>query len=238
MKLLDLYCGAGGCAMGYHRAGFAQIVGIDIAPQRRYPFTFVRMDAIEALTRFSLGGVGATIIDDQGRHWSLEDFDAIHASPPCKPFSAAKRRNKHESKHPDLLTPTRELLQDLAVPWVIENVTGAPMRPPAIQLCGLMFGLKVFRHRWFESSQMLFAPSHPPHRGKRIGVDGFCSVHGHGDYSPGNWRSLERKYQHKEAWAVAMGIDWMTRDELSQAIPPAYTEYVGRQMIAVMREVA
>lgn len=219
-KLLDLFCGAGGAAMGYCRAGW-DVVGVDIAPQKHYPFAFYQADALTFLAL----------------HW--RQFDAVHASPPCKRFSAARRRNRQESNHPDLLTPKRQLLQDLGVRlWVIENVESAPMRPPAIRLCGLMFGLKLFRHRWFESVVPLMGQPHIRHGDRRVGKDGFVSVFGHGDYSPGNHTVAERKYQPVATWREAMGIDWMTRAEISQAIPPAYTEYVGRQLIRFVEDAA
>lgn len=213
-RLLDLYCGAGGCSEGYRRAGF-EVEGVDIEPQPHYRFKFHQHDALAFLAAH-----GAK-------------YDAIHASPPCKRFSSAARRNGHASKHPDLLSPTRDALVRLGVPWVIENVGDAPMRPVAVQLCGLMFGLGVFRHRWFESSSvLLFAPRHVPHGDRRVGDGRMVCVAGHGDYSPGNYGTKgPRAYQSKASWAAAMGIDWMTRLELSQAIPPAYTHFVGRQIL-------
>lgn len=130
-KLLDLCCKAGGAAVGYYRAGFDEIVGVDIEPQPRYPFEFVQDDAFGFLVK-------------HGR-----EFDVIHASPPCKAFSAARRRNHHASKHPDLLTPMLDLLHSVGRPYVVENVYGSPLPRPSIMLCGLMFGLKVLRHRFF-----------------------------------------------------------------------------------------
>lgn len=212
-RLLDLFCGQGGVSMGYHRAGF-DVLGVDIAPQPRYPFESVRADALEYAREF--GGL----------------FDAIHASPPCQRYTRASWKQTNRDVHPDLLDETRQVLADLGRPWVIENVDGAPIRPPAVMLCGLMFGLKVFRHRWFESSALLLSPAHPKHGKRRIGVDGFCCVIGHG----GGASSLARMRipeggDNKATWSRAMGIDWMTRDGLSQAIPPAYTEFVGRQLL-------
>jgi DNA (cytosine-5)-methyltransferase 1 len=237
-RLLDLFCGAGGCAAGYARAGF-HVVGVDNRPQPRYPFTFVHGEALDILTRFLVGGIGATAIDTEGRHWSIGDFAAIHASPPCQRYSRAAFTNDHRSKHQDLLPTTRMLLEDLAIPYVIENVDCAPMRPPAVMLCGLMFGLKVFRHRWFESSALLLSPSHPGHKGKKIGRDGMCCVVGHGGGVSRRMRESTKHgaggQQNKAQWQAAMAIDWMSRNELAQAIPPAYAEFVGRQLIRVTR---
>src|SRR5215467_701837 len=130
-RLLDLFCGAGGAAMGYHRAGF-DVVGVDIKPQPRYPFTFIQADAMT---------------------FPLEGFDAIHASPPCQAYIRSGMYDK--SRHPDLLPPVRCQLERSDVPWVIENVPGAPMRVD-LKLCGCMFGLGVARQRWFETSWHAF----------------------------------------------------------------------------------
>ena len=126
-RLLDLFCGAGGAALGYHRAGF-DVVGVDIEPQPLYPFEFHLGDAME---------------------WQLEGYDAIHASPPCEGYSAS--RHLYNAIHPDLLGPTRERLEGWGGPWVIENVPGSPIRAQAM-LCGTAFGLPVHRHRYFEAS--------------------------------------------------------------------------------------
>jgi len=220
-RLLDLFCGAGGAAMGYHRAGFS-VLGVDKNAQPNYPFESVRADALEYLVEF--GGL----------------FDAIHASPPCQRYSKDSFTSANRSKHPDLIGPVREALCALAKPWIIENVEGAPMRPPAIRLCGLMFGLKVFRHRWFESSELLFGMQHPMHGARRIGKDGMCCVVGHGGGSSPRerLRRLARGCRTGQAskaeWDVAMGIDWMTLDELAQAIPPAYTYHLGIQMLRIL----
>ena len=219
-RLLDLFCGAGGAAVGYHRAGF-DVVGVDSRPQPRYPFEFFQADALEFVAAHG------------------QEFDAIHASPPCQRFSRAVFTRDFKDRHQDLLGPVRQLMP-AGTPWVIENVDGAPMRAPAIRLCGLMFGLKVFRHRWFESSVLLLSPCHSPHTGKKIGKDGMSCVCGHGGGVSRRMRKQITAHhghggqQSKADWEAAMGIDWMTRDELSQAIPPAYTEYVGKQLLAVL----
>lgn len=197
--------------MGYYRAGFDVIVGVDIAPQPRYPFSFVRGDALEYVRQF-----GA-------------QFDVIHASPPCQAHSLMLNcRPGLQGKYPDLIAPTRNALQAAGRPYVIENVPGAPLLNPVV-LCGTYFGLKVYRHRLFESNLALLVPPHSPHRdqtpraaGGAISPRGFLSVAGH----IGNVA-----YARK-----AMGIDWMTRDELAQAIPPAYTEFLGGQLYRLLEK--
>jgi DNA (cytosine-5)-methyltransferase 1 len=207
-RLLDLFCGAGGCAVGYHRAGF-EIVGVDLKPQPNYPFEFHRGDALEFLAVHGRG------------------FDAIHASPPCQAYSIGRHIHNSGKRHPDLVAPTRDLLDWIGKPWVIENVVGSPLRDPVV-LCGLMFDLKVLRHRLFESSVLLSAPPHPKHpkgnltnanQGYSTGSNGFVCVAGN---------NFCRK-----AGTAAMDVPWMkSRREVAQAIPPAYTEFIGRQLLA------
>lgn len=217
LRLLDLFCGAGGAAMGYHRAGF-EVVGVDIAPQKHYPFEFHQADALEYVQKY--GG----------------QFDAIHASPPCQRYSSASFSRSVRNRHPDLVPVTRDCVVESRKLYVIENVFGAPLARGSIMLCGLMFGLKVFRHRWFEVPGLPIAPHHPSHKGKLIGRGGFCCVCGHGGGVSGRMRTQFHRESDggfkdtKRDWAIAMGIDWMTRKELSQAIPPAYTEFIGRQL--------
>lgn len=205
-RLLDLFCCAGGASMGYHRAGF-DVTGVDIAPQKRYPFRFIQGDALEYVAAHG------------------HEYDAIAASPPCQRYSAMTNCRDHEA-HPDLVGPTRELLIASGRPYVIENVIGAPLHQP-VMLCGAMFGLKVYRHRLFECSWFLLVPPHVPHRdktpkaGKGISPKGFISV-------AGNTGRVSYARQ-------AMGIDWTNRDELSQAIPPAYTEFIGKQLLRVVQ---
>lgn len=205
MRLLDLFCGAGGCSVGYHRAGFDEIVGVDLHPQPRYPFRFVQADALEYLKEYG--------------HW----FDAIHASPPCQAYTVARHINGNV--HPELVDPVRVLLKASGKPWVMENVPGAPM-PSAKTCCGLALGCRVKRHRLFESSMDLeFPPCPKGHPGE------WYTVFGNGG---GNGRPREGTGAIGR-WA--MGIDWMNRYELSQAIPPAYTEFVGKQLIAHLKAV-
>lgn len=211
-RALDLFCGAGGAAMGLHRAGF-DVTGIDIKPQKRYPFRFIQGDALRPPVR-------------------LQDFDLVWASPPCQAYSALAAMHP-ERIYPDLIPATRERLEALASAWVMENVEGAPLahqnrldgRYGAI-LCGSMFGLGVERgqlrrHRAFESSFPIGQPM-CRHRGKAVGV------YGHGGHS-GKHRMLYRK----EA-AEAMEMPWACRDGLSQAIPPAYAEHIGRYALMAL----
>lgn len=201
-KLLDLFCGAGGAAMGYHRAGF-EVTGVDIKPQSRYPFRFVQSDALRYVCD----------------HW--QNYDAIHCSPPCQAYSVTQYM--HDNDHPDLLPVTRALLRFIDLPFVIENVPGAPMRN-AIFLEGMMFDLGVIRRRYFESNVLLFQPSRIPKNG---------TTNSHRGYSTGGeYITVAGNNYNREEGARAMGIDWMTtRYELSQSIPPDYTEYIGRQLI-------
>jgi len=205
MRLLDLFCGAGGAAMGYARAGF-DVTGVDIHPQPNYPFTFVQADALEYFAA----------------HWA--DFDAVHASPPCQKYSWAAKRWKHIERA-DLLAPTRAMVDGVGMPWVIENVIGAPMKYSAV-LCGTMFDLRVLRHRMFESNQFIWEPTHPRHRGTVSGGH-YVTVAGHGGNNAKGCGGRKAKQD-------AMGIDWMTDRELNEAIPPAYTEYIGSQLLAAL----
>jgi DNA (cytosine-5)-methyltransferase 1 len=220
--LLDLFCGAGGAAMGYHRAGF-DVVGVDIKPQPHYPFEFVQDDALD---------VARMLGDDIGLGWC--DPDAIHASPPCQAFTDLK--DMHNAKrHADLLTPTRTLLQGLGLSYVIENVEGAPMQPTVI-LCGSSFGLgsegaRLQRHRMFETSFPMMAP--PCVHGIASRVIGVYGGHGRD-----RRRTVNTQDYSTQARREAMGIDWMTGAELSQAIPPAYTEFIGSQLIEHLERVA
>jgi site-specific DNA-cytosine methylase len=208
-RILDMFCGAGGAGMGYHRAGF-DVIGVDIAPQPNYPFFFVQMDALEML----LG--------------SFTKFDAFHASPPCQAHSAlGKGTNDNSDEYPDYLEVTRAVLKATGKPYVIENVQSAPMENP-ITLCGEMFGLRVIRHRLFESNILLMQPEHIKHRGRVAGwrhgekFDGpYFAVYGNG----GGKGTLDE-------WRTAMDMPWaQTKLEIAEAIPPAYTEYLGHQMI-------
>jgi hypothetical protein len=203
--------------MGYARAGF-EVVGVDIKPQPHYPFEFVQADALEFLTYLS------------AETWR-DAYDAIHASPPCQKFSRTANLARAQGKKAsdvDLLTPVRPLLQATGLPYVIENVEGAPMESP-IFFCGSSFGLGVRRHRLFESNVLLLgAPCDHERQGRPTGVYG-----SKGDDIPKGGKTAATVEEAQEA----MGIDWMPRwSELKEAIPPAYTEWVGRQLLAVIRQ--
>ena len=204
--MLDLYCGAGGAAMGYYRAfgPDVRIVGVDHKPQPRYPFEFVQADAMEFMR------------DGRG-----DGFDFYHASPPCQRFSVTK--SLHDKEYPDLIAPTRHALRMTGKPWVIENVPGAPLENP-LTLCGSSFGLGVRRHRLFETCPIIvFRPFCFHHE-----QDAPLDVTGTGGPCP-----RHNKPRNVAGARAAMGIDWMTRPELNEAIPPAYTEWIGRHIMEV-----
>lgn len=211
-RLLDLFCGQGGAAMGYSRAGF-DVVGVDIVPQPRYPFEFHQADAL-------------AYVAEHGH-----EFDAIHASPPCQAHTAMKS-NWNSKPHENLLTPTLALLETIAVPWVVENVPGAPMRRD-ITLCGTMFGLGVGdaelrRHRWFQTNwptPVLLTPCAHGANPVTIGV--------YGQHGRDRRRDVQT-FISVEDGKVAMGIDWMTGDGLSQAIPPVYTEFISKYLLTAL----
>ena len=231
-RLLDLFCGAGGAAKGYQRAGF-YVVGVDIKPQPRYcGDEFVQADAMtwDALDIF------------EGR------FDAIHASPPCQAYCALKTMpNKRE--HPELIAPMREIFTATGLPWVIENVFGAPLISPLL-LCGSQFGLQAAngyalrRHRYFEASfawPLLMTPC--AHERRTVGVYGakardIAKEKRHYARPKDTRGEPEGVVLSKETGFEAMGIDWMNMDELSEAIPPAYTEWIGRELLRVLAAVA
>jgi DNA (cytosine-5)-methyltransferase 1 len=205
--LLDLFCGAGGAAMGYYRAGF-DIVGVDLVDQPNYPFDFIRGDALEYL-----------------RWQNPASFDAVHASPPCQRHSKMTGcRPGLASEYPDLIAPTREMLIDSGLPWVIENVPGAPLKDP-ITLCGTMFGRELYRHRLFESSVDLLEPAHPAH---------VKPVSRAGHWTPGTVMSVAGHIAPITHARDIMDIDWTNREELAEAIPPYYTELIGRQLKAAV----
>lgn len=212
MKLLDLFCGAGGAAMGYHRAGFDEIVGVDIKPQKHYPFKFVLGDAMEYVAAHGV------------------EFDVIHASPPCQAYSVT--RSLHSNVYPMLIEKTRAALIKTGRCYVIENVPGAPLLNP-LMLCGTMFGLHVIRHRLFECNpQIAIAHAVCNHAGK-VSKRGKIS-----SYKTGEFITVAGHNFIADDGRDAMGIDWMTRKELTQAIPPAYTEYIGRKLLEVLHNEA
>jgi DNA (cytosine-5)-methyltransferase 1 len=213
-RLLDLFCCAGGAGTGYFRAGF-DVVGVDLNPQPNYPFAFVQTNALKLDPKF------------------ISTFDAIHASPPCQSYSDLAKRNGNADAWPRLIDPIREVLERSGLPYIIENVEGAPLRNPTV-LCGTMFkGLRVIRHRLFETNFPILTPKHGPHPkvhtfdkrkahyGKTNDMVDFVQVTGGGNCTIAAARD-------------AMGIDWMTKNELNEAIPPAYTFFIGKQLLAFM----
>ena len=201
--------------MGYHQAGF-EVVGVDIDPQPNFPFEFIQANALKLDRDF------------------LATFDVIHASPPCQSYSDLAKRNGNADEWPRLIEPVRRMLRRTGLPYIIENVEGAPLRDPIV-LCGTMFPeLRVLRHRLFESNIELIAPQHQrhplvfthdkrkAHYGKLDQDTAYVQVTGGGNCSIANARD-------------AMGIDWMTKGEINESIPPAYTKYLGRQMQRYLR---
>jgi DNA (cytosine-5)-methyltransferase 1 len=203
MRALDLFCGAGGASMGLQRAGY-EVVGVDKYPQPHYPFEFVLGEALE----YSVGG-----------------FDLVWASPPCQRYIRSGLVDK--ARAVDLVGPTRGHLERGGVPWILENVPGAPMRCD-VMLCGSMFGLGVRRHRWFELSfpapVLTLACNH---------ARPVVGVYGHPHGERGAWPGMLPGTQ--ESWSAAMGIDWMDSKGLAQAIPPAYAEFLAKASLAVGR---
>lgn len=213
--LFDGFCGASGAGKGYENAGW-HTVGCDIDPKplRHNPHECYQGDVLTVLDTLLDGGMW--------HGYRLSDFQAIHCSPPCQEYTVLRAR--HPEKHyPDLIMPTRERLLTSGKAWIIENVIHAPLNY-GVMLCGGMFGLRTYRHRRFESSHLIFQPSHPRHtvrtatKQRRAAWDAGMNVSITG--SVGTYLARE-----------AMGIDWMTSDGLSQAIPPAYTHWLGVQLL-------
>ena len=204
MRLLDLFCGAGGAAVGYHRAGFAEIVGVDIRPQPRYPFAFVQADAMA---------------------FPLEGFDVIHASPPCEAYTRCTPR-EYRGNHPDLIDAIRTRIRQAGTSYVIENVPDARhLLNSPFMLCGTMFGLPLLRHRYFEVEPQIFAllPAcgHP-----RLPI-----------VVTGTTRRKTGRLEYKvQDCRDAMDVQWMVRTEIDKAIPPAFTEYIGRNLLSLLGE--
>lgn len=208
-RLLDLYCGVGGASVGYHRAGF-DVVGVDIEPQPDYPFTFRRMDALD--------------VDPSA-------FDFVHASPPCQADCTLTAGTNKGREYPNLTDATRDRLRRFRVPYVLENPPGRTSLRRDTVLCGEMFGLDVIRHRIFEFGGRLLvgAPEHRRHRGRVAGMR-------HGEWFTGPYFAVYGEGGGKGTvaqWREAMGIDWTwNRRSIAEAIPPAYTDYVGRHLLA------
>lgn len=196
LKAIDLFCGAGGAAMGLHRAGF-DVVGVDIVPQPNYPFEFRLGNALDA---------------------DLSGFDLAWASPPCQKHTLLKHVTGKE--YECFIERTREKLKAWGGTYIIENVVGAPLEN-SVMLCGAMFGLKTYRHRIFESNVRLSVPAHPKHK---------IPTSKAGHWKPGTLISVAGNCAPMAMAREAMGIDWTTRAELVEAIPPAFSEFLGRQI--------
>lgn len=219
IKLLDLYCGGGRCSMGYYHAAQdlgigIQIIGVDINPQKNYPFDFVQADALDFLRK--------------NAHWCTH----IHASPPCQKYSRATSIARMKGyNYPDLLQPTIQAIEGTGITAVVENVVPAPMRPD-LRLRGDMFGLKVLRERKFQLiGWFCMQPGLPSVRkGAVVKYGDYVSVFGHGNRF--DKKRADFKYDQgsiKKTWSYAMGIDWMTVKQLAESVPPAYTRYIGNQ---------
>lgn len=222
-KLLDLFCGAGGCSEGYRRAGF-EPYGIDNDPKplRHYPFPYICMDALEAMDKL-LAGEGLTF--SNGETLYLDDFAAFHASPPCQGYSEATPI-EYKKKHPRLIPEVRHYLRCTKKPFVIENVPSAryDMQEP-VRLNGTIFGLPTYRNRYFETHPDFIPLLMPSDTHIKLPV----VIRGHTRRATGRY-----EYPADEC-RIAAGIDWMTKEELNQAIPPAYTEYIGKYLMEAVK---
>jgi len=220
-RILDLFCCEGGAALGYHSAGF-EVVGVDLNPRfrKRYPFEFRSGDALEFVRNYG------------------DEFDAIHASPPCQAYSITK--HSHHKKHPQLIEPTRKALQDSGKPYIIENVVGAPLVDPVLLCWGMFFEagsvldddgtpLRMERHRLFETNWGLHQPDHPAHdRSVWVG----------GSYGGTSRSKYEAKHIRKGGYVPSkavqeklLGVHHMTLHGLHQSVPPAYTQFVGGELV-------
>lgn len=201
MRVLDLFCCQGGASAGYVAAGF-QVVGVDLNPQPRYPYPFVKADALE-------------YVKEHGA-----EFDFIHASPPCQHDSDCQRIRDND--HPDLIGPTRLALEATGKPWVIENVSGAvPKLIDPVMLCGASFGLRTYRHRFFETSGWdLPSPGHRKHSASTVKMGRALR--------PGDWYHAVGNFSGVALVRKDLGVPWMNRDGIRECIPPVYAEYVGR----------
>ncbi len=210
-RLLDLCCCQGGASKGYVDAGF-DVVGVDLQPQPRYPFEFHQADVLNVLR--ACDPYPAVI------GWR---FAAIHASPPCQAHSGTQRIR--QNNHPDLIAEMRDLLEATGLPYVIENVPGAPLRDP-VELCGEMFGLRTYRHRWFETNWPLTVPLHPQHVAPQAKMGR--------PPKDGEYMHVVGNFSNVGLGREIMGMPWASRDGLREAIPPAYTEFVGAQLLEVV----
>ena len=218
VKLLDLFCGAGGAAKGYRLAGFREIIGVDNVPQPNYPFEFILADWEEPLS--VLPGL-----------WERDGYMyVVHASPPCQRYSQMTKKWGRSENHPDLVAAVRERIAEVGpAAYVIENVSRAPLIDP-VMLCGSMFDLRaggygLRRHRLFESNFPLASPGSCRHEGQAL------PVYGH---AGGRSKRDGLRFPGTDAWREGMGISWMTGRELAEAIPPAFTRWVGRQILEAL----
>jgi DNA (cytosine-5)-methyltransferase 1 len=209
-KVLDLFCGGGGASMGYYRAGY-EVTGVDIKHGKRYPFHYMRRDVMTLTVE------------------ELQEYDLIHASPPCQTHSITKNLRIAQGKSTnklDLIEPVRQLLIASGKPYIMENVPGAPLVNPVL-LCGSAFGLQVRRHRLFESNvELKGVKCDHKSQGRPVGVYGSLN-----DEIPRGGKTAENIGQARDA----MGISWLIWSELVEAIPPAYTEYLGKQVLNANR---
>lgn len=222
MKLLDLYCKAGGASKGYADAGFT-VTGIDIKKQKRYPYEFIQADCLEILKDIDY----------------LRTFDVIAASPPCQTHSRTKHLRDAQggtTTKLDLIPETRQALIESGLPYVIENVPGAPLINP-VQFCGSSFGLKVRRHRLFESNlDLVGSVCKHKEQGKPVGVYGAMNDTAQGlDKATGKYVIGGSTAKTIEEAREVMGIDWMIWGELVEAIPPVYTHEIGKQLLNLLQ---
>lgn len=234
--VIDFFCGAGGAAVGIYRAGY-DVIGIDINDQPNYPFKFVKGDAMKLLRIFAENGF--IILND--KKYLKSEISWLWASPPCQNYTWSAKRWKSgvhgyaKRKYPDLIKKTRQYLDKIDLPYVIENVPGAPLKKEKmIRLCGAMWNKRFNRHRHFESNVGLDAPAHVPCQG-RIARGEAYTIAGHGGNSK-NCKLVD--------WMDAMEINWMTRrkknlgthdfpgnrEDLCESVPPVYSEFIARQM--------
>ncbi|MGN6128494.1 MAG: hypothetical protein ACTHON_18200 [Humibacter sp.] len=210
--MLDLFCCQGGAAAGYAAAGF-EVVGIDLNPQPRYPYPFIQANALDC------------------SRWTFADFDFVHASPPCQHDSDTQRIMR--GTHPDLIADVRCMLDRSGRPYVIENVRGAvPKLRNPVMLCGSMFGMETYRHRYFETGGgfRLTAPEHPAHTAPQTKMGRAIK--------PGEFGQFIGNFSGVDHARKVMGVPWMNRDGIRECIPPAYTEWIGRGFLAQRKEVS
>lgn len=228
-RLLDLFCKAGGASMGYHWAGF-DVTGVDVKPQPRYPFNFIQADAISFLEGLLASG-------------EINQFDVIHASPPCQDDSNGRnyggRKQSEPGRHPQLIPPTLNLLRQFKGLWVLENVIGASHRLEyPLMICGTALGLRIQRHRLFQSNLFLFSPGKCNHRPFDVSVRRQRAEYllAYTDATTAKGQAVRRPPSCRVGTVrQAMEIEWMTLEELGEAIPPAYTKWIGDQLMEAIQ---